>query len=312
MYQRDTVSRCDTAYQRGTLYRSGTLYHPGTPYHPETPYHPGTPYHRDTVSRTMAVKKKTARKKRDSELTLDDYDGLKVSVFERLAEAAARADTSARAETFARRGRGKLTPQLMVEVAIKLADDSGLEAVTVRSVGRVLRIPPMRVIRIVGKKDELFVQMIDAIYKELPLPKRGDWRAALRGISKELRAVARRHPWFVGPLSGRPHIGPHSFAYLDAALAALPFEKIDQSLDAFRAVAAYTIGGILSEKSELAYGTGHTEWQASSWVYVQNMIRSGGYPTLKRVVEEAKHREGAFERGLEMLLDGLEASLRKK
>lgn len=211
-----------------------------------------------------------------------------------------------------RGNRGALTSELMVEVGIKLADEDGLDAVTVRSIGRIVRIPPMRVIRIVGKKDDLLVLMIDAIYKELPLPKRGDWRAALRGIAKELRAVAKRHPWFVGPLSGRPHIGPHSFTYLEAALAALPFASIDEALDAYRAVASYTIGGILSEKSELSSATGRDEWQAASYAYVQRMLASGNFPTLKRVVDEAKHREGAFERGLEVLLDGLEASLARR
>lgn len=288
-------------------------------------------YQRDTVSRIMAATKRAPKKtskksaKRTGELgwpadapklrksskpkpsallTLDDYDGLKTTVFERVADAAA--NPSQRGK------RGKLTAQFLVDIAIKLADANDFDAVTVRSIGRLAHIPPMRVIRIVGRKDELLMLMIDAVYKELPLPKRGDWRAALRGMSRELRAVAKRHPWFVGPLSGRPHVGPHSFAYLEAALGALPFEKIDQSLDAVRAVTSYTIGGILTEKSELAYGTGRTEWQAASWVYVQNMIRTGKYPTLARVVDEAKHREGSFERGLEALLDGLEATLKKK
>ncbi|MDI1446783.1 TetR/AcrR family transcriptional regulator C-terminal domain-containing protein [Polyangium sp. 6x1] len=198
-----------------------------------------------------------------------------------------------------------LTREVIVRAALALADKDGLHAVSLRNVASALDAGPMRLYGHVEDKEELLALMVDEVYGELSAPTPGDWRAALRSIAEGLRAAARRHPWFIGLLGGRPHLGANAFAYMEASLASLGGVDVDDAIGALRLVKAYAIGAIQSEASDLGSGMNQAEWQTASWPYVEQMISTGNFPMIAKVVRDAKHPQDTFERGLETVLDGL-------
>ena len=160
--------------------------------------------------------------------------------------------------------------------------------------------------------------MVDAVYGEMlsASSESNAWRDALRALAFRMRDAARRHPWFITLLGGRPHLGPNAIAYLEASYAALGevglFKDIDALMQAVSTVNAYVIGALRNESNELRAeresGMSPAEWQAAWWPYLQRLIATGGYPMMARVVGEASHRpaEIEFERGLECVLVGIE------
>jgi hypothetical protein len=181
----------------------------------------------------------------------------------------------------------------------------------------------MRLYGYLSTKEELLDLMVDVVYGEMLSagPVRGDWREALRAIAQRTRQAARRHPWVVDLLGGRPHFGPNALAYREQAFGALTdnpgFEDIDVAMQVLKVVNAYAIGAILSEASQLRSeresGLGEAEWQAASWPYIERMIATGRFPMLAKIVRDATHKPAdvEFDEGLECVLDGIAARFQR-
>ncbi len=209
-----------------------------------------------------------------------------------------------------------LSRELIVNAAIKLADAGGLEEVSLRKVAAELNAGPMRLYGYLETKDELLDLMLDEVYGEIALPEPGtQWRTALTQIAHGIRAAARRHPWFVDLLGGRPHRGPNSLAHIEASLATLAgkpeFPAIDDVLGAVSTVMAFVHGAVRNEiteaREEQASGMTEEQWQAASGPYMQRMLATGKFPTLARVVYDAEHTNAGawFDTGLSYVLDGI-------
>ncbi|MFD5825313.1 TetR/AcrR family transcriptional regulator [Lentzea sp. NPDC060358] len=209
-----------------------------------------------------------------------------------------------------------LSRDSIVAAAIGLADEGGLDEVSLRKVAAALGAGPMRLYGYIETKDELLDLMVDAVYGEIALPEPGaGWRAGLTEIAHGMRAAARRHPWFVDLLGGRPHRGPNSLAHIEATLttlAGLPeFPAVDDVLGAVGAVMAFVHGAVRNEiteaREERSSGLTEEQWQAASGPYMQRMLDTGKFPMLARVMYEAEQTKASarFDTGLGYVLDGI-------
>src|SRR5258705_1515237 len=112
----------------------------------------------------------------------------------------------------------RLDRESVLDAGIEIADEDGLEAVTLRRIAERLSVTPMALYRHVEAKEDLLDGMADLLYAELDLPEPGgDWWEGLAAIARSNRRVLLAHPLAV-PLFGRPLAGPHARA-LDRALA---------------------------------------------------------------------------------------------
>jgi AcrR family transcriptional regulator len=215
-----------------------------------------------------------------------------------------------------------LSRERIVRAAVAIADAEGLVNVSLRKVAAALDAGPMRLYGYLSTKEELLELMVDSVYAEMlaAAPVAGPWRAALRALALRLRATARAHHWFVDLMGGRPHIGPGGLAYLEALFATLEgapgFEDIDAAMQSAFTLNAYVIGALRSEASELQAeresAMNEAQWQAATGAYMHRMIATGRFPNIARVMRDATHpsADAVFERGLDMVLDGLAAQFR--
>jgi AcrR family transcriptional regulator len=158
---------------------------------------------------------------------------------------------------------------------VSLADDAGLEAVSLRRVASRLGVTPMALYRYVESKDALLDAMADRLYESLTLPDAdAEWWHGLAELARSTRRVLLGRPW-AAPLFSRPLAGTHAHA-LDEALQG-----------ALRAAGFGT-----AEVREL-----HDQ--------LSNMVFALVAPEL-----HGTRNRAAFERGLELLHAGLEARLR--
>jgi len=201
--------------------------------------------------------------------------------------------------------------------AIALADEGGLEAVSVRKVAARLGVGPMRLYGYISTKDELFDLMVDEVNAEiLPENKPGDWREALRTLAHRTRQTVLRHEWLADLLGGRPTLGPNGLAVTEATLASLEgLTDIDTVMRAVETVSAYFTGAIRREianlRAERTTGLSKRDWQRASGPHVTRMLATGRFPALTKAVHEGTEADAevSFSTGLEWVLDAVSAKL---
>ncbi|MFJ2608108.1 TetR/AcrR family transcriptional regulator [Streptomyces sp. NPDC087425] len=210
-----------------------------------------------------------------------------------------------------------LDRERIVAAALALADAGGLEAVSLRKVAARLDAGPMRLYRYISTKEELFDLMVDAVQAEiLPEERPGDWREALRGLAERTRQTALRHMWLADLLGGRPTLGPNGLAVTEATLSAFDdLTDVDTVLRAVETVSAYFIGAIRREvanlRAERATGLSKRDWQRAHGPHVTNMLASGRFPALAKVVYDGTDvdAETSFATGLDWVLDAVAVKL---
>lgn len=210
----------------------------------------------------------------------------------------------------------------IARAAIEIADAEGFEAVSMRRVAQKLSAGTMTLYHYVRNKDELVALMSDAIMGEILVPEgelSDDWRTALTQIAIRTHGVFARHRWIFDRFGdGRP--GPNGMRHFEQSLAAvtpLGLERAD-TLELIGMVDDYVFGFSLREVQEREEQ--ERGWPAELVGFLQREIDTGNYPLISEYfgddagagveeVLEMMTSEGRFERGLERLLDGVEANL---
>ncbi|SDJ90405.1 TetR/AcrR family transcriptional regulator [Streptomyces indicus] len=208
----------------------------------------------------------------------------------------------------------------IVSAALALADEGGLDAVSVRKVAARLDAGPMRLYRFISTKEELFDLMVDAVQAEILAEGEGDpagdWRDVLSALAHRTRCAALRHPWLADLLGGRPALGPNGLAVAEATLASFGERAdIDTVMRAVETVSSYYIGAIRREianlRAERTTGLSKEDRQRASGPYLTKVLATGRYPALAKAVHDGAHvdAETAFATGLDWVLDGVSAKL---
>jgi AcrR family transcriptional regulator len=146
--------------------------------------------------------------------------------------------------------RTPLSRERIVAAAMRVADDGGLAAVSMRSVAKALGAEAMSLYHHVSGKEELLDLLADAAFDEIPLPSLDvPWRAAMTARSDAARAVLTAHPWALGLLESRANPGPAVLRHHDRVLGVLRAGGFDVALaaHAFSAIDAYVYGFVLTE-----------------------------------------------------------------
>jgi AcrR family transcriptional regulator len=224
----------------------------------------------------------------------------------------------------------------IAEAAIAVADNEGLEAVSMRRVASELGLGTMSLYHYVKSKDELLNLVGDRIMggqlvddAEL----RRGWREGLTAIAQATRRNFERHPWMGGAMSPRPTSipGPNAIRHIDQSLAAVADLGLDvaSQMEIIGIVDDYVIGfAIRSQRlaeAEEEMGGDASEWMETMFDLLRERVESGDYPDLLRAVQANRavggrdedlgrmtSAEGRFERGLGLLLDGIEAALARE
>ncbi|WP_410642934.1 TetR/AcrR family transcriptional regulator [Amycolatopsis sp. lyj-346] len=207
-----------------------------------------------------------------------------------------------------------LSRELIVRTAVELADEAGLEAVSLRKIAAALDVGPMRLYGYIDTKDELLDLMVDAVHAEVH-PSGDGWRAVLTSLAEATRQAVHRHEWFADLIGGRPQLGPNALARGEAVMAALDGVDVDMIMPVVTAVDAYVIGAVRREiaerRAERATGMDQRQWQATFGPYLVRMFATGRFPALETVVRDAAHLDAdeTFRIGLGFLLDGIGAGI---
>lgn len=92
--------------------------------------------------------------------------------------------------------RPVLTRQAVIETALRLIDERGLDRLSMRALGAELGVEAMSLYRHVPSKAALLDGVVALLLDELAaaVPGTGDWQEALAALATAHRAAERRHP----------------------------------------------------------------------------------------------------------------------
>jgi AcrR family transcriptional regulator len=205
--------------------------------------------------------------------------------------------------------RKPLSRERVLRAAVRLADEGGLEAVSMRKLGQALRVEAMSLYKHVASKEDILDGIADLVMGDFEVPARDvDWRTAIRQGATSARRVLLRHPWASSLIESRLSAGPSRLRYLDAVIGVLAAAGFTMPL-AMRAIMAldsYTYGFVLQE---LAWPFDAERAPEAAETFARG-LRPGEYPNLLAMAEMAAAAPSGlpvdFEFGLGLLLDGLE------
>ena|SRR5919106_1099526 len=207
--------------------------------------------------------------------------------------------------------RTPLTRQRVLQAAVALADEGGIESLTMRKLGQALGVEAMSLYHHVANKDGLLDGMVDLVFGEIDLPADGvGWKAAMRRRAVSARAALRRHPWAIGLMESRSTPGPANLRHHDAVIGCLRRAGFSVALTAhaYSLLDSYVYGFALEEAS-LPFDTPEETADVAQSMMAEFPVDA--YPHLTELAVEHVLQPGydygdEFEYGLDLILDGLE------
>jgi AcrR family transcriptional regulator len=139
----------------------------------------------------------------------------------------------------------------ILDAALEIADEDGLDAVSMRAVATRVGVSPMALYPHVGSKAALLDGLVERLLGELPPPTGPDWRDGLRQLAHGMRAIARAHPSAFGLLLSRPSVTPGAARAVDAVYGGLLEAGVaPKDVPRYeRMISTFVVGFALSEVS---------------------------------------------------------------
>ncbi len=107
----------------------------------------------------------------------------------------------------------------VLDAAVELADEIGLEAMSMRRLADALGVTPMALYKHVEHREELVDGMVERIVSGIATPgAEQPWKEALRTRILSARSVMTAHPWAQSAVETRTTAGPAVLAYMDSLM----------------------------------------------------------------------------------------------
>jgi AcrR family transcriptional regulator len=216
------------------------------------------------------------------------------------------------------RRRSALSRQDVLATALRLIDADGVEALSMRRMGKALGRDPMRLYRFASSKDELLEGVVELVLGELRVPalEAGNWEDVLRRTAHAFREIALAHPHVVPLLVTRPLATPLALRPLGTLR---PLEDLLElfigagfdargALHAYRLYMGFLQGHVLNELQERVHDPEETDDLLRLGLH---RLPANEFPRLRSLAAELASYDGLqeLEEGLDIVLGGLRRQL---
>jgi AcrR family transcriptional regulator len=207
--------------------------------------------------------------------------------------------------------RPRLSRDRVLHAAVELADRTGVDGLTIRSLAAALQVKPMAIYHHVANKEEILDGIVDLVYGEIELPVvGGEWRAEMLRRSESMRQVLRRHGWSLALFNSRRSPGEATIGHHNAVIGvflAAGFSYEQTSL-AVAFIDAYVLGFSLQEVTLPFEGTPEVHALAEEVMAGMDRERFPHFVNFaQHHVMRPDYDFGAhFALGLELVLDSIE------
>jgi AcrR family transcriptional regulator len=205
--------------------------------------------------------------------------------------------------------RKPLSRERILDTALILVDEEGIETLSMRKLGQALGYEAMSLYNHVANKDDLLDGILDLVLAEMEPPDPDGGLPAIRAAALSAHEALAKHPWAAALLMAPAGIRPARIEFMNALLGALRKAgfSAETTYHAYHALDAHIIGFSLwaSTHGKLPE---HIE-DARAWF--EEMIPVATLPHLHehgmQHLEDGAYKEvSAFEFALDLLLESLE------
>lgn len=211
--------------------------------------------------------------------------------------------------------KGGLNLGAIVEAAIAIADEEGLQALSMRRVADRLGHGVMSLYRHVEDKERLVGLISDVVFGEEAFPEmpHPGWRERMRESALRQWRCYGQHPWIASVVSlSRPRLGLNGMREMEWALAGMNELSVPdaEKVRMYLVVTAFVHGAASQlaeeQRDQERSGLETKAWWSEQGAALSELFASGQFPVLARLRPGVEPSPDAwFEFGLECLLDGL-------
>ncbi len=215
--------------------------------------------------------------------------------------------------------REPLTRERIVAAALKLMDEEGLEAVTMRRIGRELGVEAMSLYNHVRDKEEILEGVVEEVLAEFEFPVGGspvdgseDWAERGKAAARAWRQLLKAHPNVITLMSEqrKPVTSLRALRPTEHALGILRSAGLseEEAVKAFRAFGGYIQGFVMAE---IANMFGGEEAGPPAPRDAPGEPPAQDLPNLVAALPYLSHCDfdEAFEYGLDLMIRGVRAKV---
>jgi AcrR family transcriptional regulator len=209
--------------------------------------------------------------------------------------------------------RARFSRDEIAAAALRIVDESGVSALSMRSLAAALGTGPMTMYNYVADKEGLEELVVAAVVAAIAIPDAtDDWRRDVHAVATTMWHGVRAHPAAIPLVLTRRMASATGFAIADALVAALGRAGLEDRdrLAAFHAVLALVVG---AAQAQLAGPLTRADSADASEIAARiGTVAGEEFPHIRALSEVAVRTsvEDDFDGGLEMLLDGIAARSR--
>jgi AcrR family transcriptional regulator len=188
-------------------------------------------------------------------------------------------------------------------------DEEGLDAVTMRGVGRELGVEAMSLYNHIADKEDLLLGVIEAVMAEFRFPEEAeDWKETARRTARAWRDLLKAHPDVITLMSEQrePMTSLVALRPMDHALEVLGRVGLppEETVRAFRSFGGYIQGFVLAEVANM-FGSEETQVRPED---IARRVSLGELPHIAASLSHLFHcdLDAEFEYGLDLMIRGLE------
>jgi len=204
--------------------------------------------------------------------------------------------------------RVPLSRDRVLRAAIGIADEGGIDSLTMRKLAQELGVEAMSLYYYVANKDDILTGLVHLVESEIDLPSGGaDWKAAIRRSAISFHDALSRHSWATSLMMSPKRVSPARVRYMDSVLRRLREAGFspETTYHAYHALDSHIMGSTLWE-------AGYSAVKEDVADLAQTLLRElpiDEYPYFAEHVEQhvtKSVRGSAFEFGLDLILESLE------
>jgi AcrR family transcriptional regulator len=201
--------------------------------------------------------------------------------------------------------RTPLSRERVLRAAIELADDEGIDAVTMRGLGQRLGVEAMSLYHHVGGKEAVLSGVVDTLVGEIdPGDPSADWRMALHQRAASARSVVNRHPWFPRLIVSHPNMSRVMLAYMDGVASAMLAGGLSAQLTHS---GMHLLGSRMLGFTQDVLDPRDATPEAAAALF--GWVASGAYPGITGSLDGVTHDDDAeYTWSIDLLLDALESA----
>jgi AcrR family transcriptional regulator len=215
-------------------------------------------------------------------------------------------------ETLEKPRREPLTRGRIIRTALGIMDEEGLEAVTMRRIGRELGVEAMSLYNHVRDKEDILQGICEEVLAEFRIPGAEEWPEAARRAAHEYRRLLLAHPNVITLMTGqkRPFTDAKSLRAYEFALEVFRTSGLSEadSVMAFHAFGGYILGYVMMELGPMVGGPEDDEHRRAH-EEMARLVRTADLPRLREALPYLAvcDVEDQFEFGLDLLIQGIRA-----